>query len=527
VTTLDAERCPACGEDTKLRWVDSTLTTDTWTCRECGLNWVIEVINPVTAVPSNRAWLSLRPALVFVAGLPGASLGAANQLNLLQLQLPPVLAAMVFGVAMVSAAFMLCWAAEAAQVDYGTGLALALLVVLAILPEYAVDFVFTFKAGQIYEQHGACIPQPDATDPCSMVTANMTGSNRLLVGVGWPLVVLVASLRALRNRKTDGGLDSDTLPGKVRLPPKMSAEVVFLGIATLYAFTLPLRHTLTLLDGWVLVTIWAFYFWRLSQAPAEKPHLEGVAAWIGNQPRLRRCILYWTFYAVALLVIMAAAEPFSTSLESTASQLDFNKFRLVQWIAPLASESPELIVACLYAGWLAAPKSLSELLASKVSQWSLLVGTLPVVFAVSAVTTDGLPLNTQQRFELLLTATQSLFAVALLVNLTLTVFGAVALLTLFSVQYVSSIRLSPAADQVVIVVQCAVYVVLAIGLLIWRHKRALQLIRDGLITPFPALVRVDGSDDEIVSSSGDAATPAPTGSEAASTTPKFRTGGFN
>ena len=48
----------------------------------------------------------------------------------------------------------------------------------------------------------------------------------------------------------------------------------------------------------------------------------------------------------------------------------------------------------------------------------------PLVFAISAGTLDGLPLDTEQRFELLITGAQSLFAVAILIDLTLSFRGA-------------------------------------------------------------------------------------------------------
>ena len=44
--------------------------------------------------------------------------------------------ALWYGVAIVGAAFMLSWAAEAFQIDVSAGLALALLALIAILPEY-------------------------------------------------------------------------------------------------------------------------------------------------------------------------------------------------------------------------------------------------------------------------------------------------------------------------------------------------------------------------------------------------------
>ena len=66
----------------------------------------------------------------------------------------------------------------------------------------------------------------------------MTGANRVLVGVGWPLVVLVASI-AVRRARTGTSAIHRTGPG--RDAPAMSAEIVFLGIATLYSLHLPLR----------------------------------------------------------------------------------------------------------------------------------------------------------------------------------------------------------------------------------------------------------------------------------------------
>ncbi|MHA6783320.1 sodium:proton exchanger [Pseudonocardia saturnea] len=430
------------------------------------------------------------PVAVAVA-LPGAYLGAAEYLGLPHPQLSPPLAAAVFGLAIIGAAFVLSWAAEAAQVDISAGAAIALLALLAVLPEYAVDFVFTYQAGQVYAENGMCVPGPGGADPCSLALANMTGANRVLVGIGWPLVVLVASIAVWRSRRAGGGDSPTTRSREVDLEPAMSAEVAFLGIATLYSLTLPLRTSLTLVDTLIFVAIFVAYAWRLSQAPAEKPDLVGVSAWVGGKPHASRRNWYIAMFVVAGLFILATAEHFANGLVETGSTLGIDQFLLVQWVAPLASESPELIVACLYAMRLKASHSLGTLLSSKVNQWTLLVGTLPIVFAISATTFDGLPIDTNQRFELLITAAQSLFAVSLLVNLGLTAWGAAALFVLFSVQFVASITLSAPANRTVIIVLSAVYGVLAIGLLLRRRRAVRRIVRDGLVTPFHELVDSD------------------------------------
>ena len=423
--------------------------------------------------------------LSILATFFGAYLGAADYVGLPHPELSEPLLALVYGIAIVGAAFLLSWAAEAAQVDISAGLALAVLALLAVLPEYAVDFVFTYKAGEAYSETGSCPTGPE--NPCALALANMTGANRVLVGVGWPLVVLIASLAVLRARRAGGGDSASASPGEVRLLPPLSAEVVFLGIASLYSLTLPLKSSLTLWDAGILVAIFLAYAWRLAQAPATEPDLMGVSEWVGTKDTKPRRAIFMSMFAFAALVILATAEHFSESLVATGSELGVDEFLLVQWVAPLASESPELLVACLYAWRLAASNSLGALLSSKVNQWTLLVGTIPIVFALTTSSTTGLPLETDQRYELLLTAAQSLFAVALLLDRSLSVWGACGLLGLFLIQFFASIFLSADADRLVIQVLSAIYLALAAAETFRRRSVAWRTLKDGLFTSFKKL----------------------------------------
>ncbi|MGY1733444.1 sodium/calcium exchanger protein [Geodermatophilus sp. SYSU D01045] len=438
-------------------------------------------------MPDSRRRPPTPLGLATLVTLPGAWLGAAAYLGLPAPDLSAPLQALLFGTAIVGAAFLLSWAAEAAQVDISAGLALALLALLAVLPEYAVDFVFTWTAGTTYGDTGSCTPPDGGEDACSLALANMTGANRVLVGVGWPLVVVVAALAVARRRRAGDDAAQRAPRREVRLAATMSPEVVFLGVATLYSLHLPLRSSLTLVDAVVLVTVFVLYARRLAQAPAEDPDLIGTSRWLGEQPRRRRRTWVAAVFAVAALVILACAEHFAESLVETGAALGVDEFLLVQWVAPLASESPELIVACLYAWRLRASDSLGTLLSSKVNQWTLLVGTIPLAFALSSTGLHGLPLDTQQRTELLLTAAQSLFAVSLLVGLRLTTTGAATLFVLFAVQFAGSIVLPADADRVLVLVLSGVYVALALARLATRARRARDLARDGTLTPFDRL----------------------------------------
>lgn len=425
--------------------------------------------------------------IALLVAVPGAYLGAAHYLGLPHWNLPSALLALIYGVAIVGGAFVLSWAAEAAQVDINAGLALAVLALLAVLPEYAVDFVFTWQCGSVYAQGPPGLS--GQSNICSLALANMTGANRILVGVGWPLVVLVASLAVWWARRSGAQQTSSpsTGAGEVRLAPTMSVEVAFLGIATLYSLTLPLKTNLTLWDSAIFITIFALYGWRLSRMAPSQPDLIGVSEWVGSQDKRQRRGWVISMFAVAGLIILLTAEHFAESLVHTGQQFGISQFLLVQWIAPLASESPELIVACLYAWRLKAQDSLGTLLSSKVNQWTLLVGSLPVVFAISATTTHGLPIDTNQRFELLITAAQSLFAVALLIDLSLTFYGALALISLFSVQFFISVVASQQANRITIVVLSIVYIVLALAQFAWHYRKTARTAKDGTVTPFERL----------------------------------------
>src|SRR5262249_1431845 len=122
------------------------------------------------------------------------------------------------------------------------------------------------------------------------------------------------------------------------------------------------------------------------------------------------------------------------SLVHAGAAFGIDEFLLVQWLAPLASEAPELIVAALLVWRGQAAIGLGALISSKVNQWTLLVGTLPLAYSVGLGRPDALVLDARQSEELILTAAQSLFAVAVLLNRRLSLWEAGALAILFVMQ---------------------------------------------------------------------------------------------
>jgi cation:H+ antiporter len=124
---------------------------------------------------------------------------------------------------------------------------------------------------------------------------------------------------------------------------------------------------------------------------------------------------------------------------------------------------------------------------SKVNQWTLLVGSLPIVFAIASRSFHGLPIEGTQRLELLLTAAQSLFAVALIVNLRMSIREAWWIFALFMGQFVASAAAGPELHDEVLVVTSAIYLVIAVWLLIQHRVAARQLVRDGIRASYEEL----------------------------------------
>lgn len=347
----------------------------------------------------------LIPILIaLAAGLPGLSF------RIVGIHLGAPTAVAVSGAAIVAASFLLLWSCDAAQSEISQALALAAVALVAVMPEYAVDMYFTWHAGKFPESNYA-----------SFAIANMTGANRLLIGVAWALIVAVYWLRHRRD---------------VLIEKERRTELVFLGIATLYAFLIPLKGSLAWYDGLVFLGIYISYIALAAHRPPVEGEAEGTAKLITRLSRPKRRFAIVGVFLFAGLVIWANSAPFCEGLIATGRAFRINEFLLVQWLAPVASEAPEFIVALMFAWRGQAGLALGSLLSAKLNQWTLLVGMIPGVFAVAhSSAAHPLPMNHLQLSEILLTAAQSLLAVVLLAGLRLSIGGALLLFGLFVGQF--------------------------------------------------------------------------------------------
>jgi cation:H+ antiporter len=360
----------------------------------------------------------------------------------------PVAALLIYGAAVVGASFLLAWAAEAAQIDVSGGLAIAVLALVAVLPEYAVDLYYAFVSG-----HNA--------DYTQYAAANMTGSNRLLMGFGWPVVVLVSILVARKS-------GADRRAG-LALEPANRVELGFLLIAGVVAFVIPASGEIHLALGLALLAWFGFYLYKVSHGDVEEPNLIGTAAALGDLPDRSRRVTVIALFLVSGAVILLCAKPFADSLVAAGTELGIDQFLLVQWLAPLASEAPEFIIAVIFASRGKGSAAIATLISSKVNQWTLLVGSLPIAHLLGGGG-FSLVLDSRQIEEVLLTATQTLMGVALVLGLRFRGTAAWALLVLFIVQF-------PIVTTQGRLVLCGIYTLVAVAGLIVNRRYLIATVR--------------------------------------------------
>ncbi len=396
-------------------------------------------------------------ALAVTAVLPGLIVHFTG------ISVSPVIGTSIFFAALIGAGFMLSWGVEAAEGHASQGLIIAILALITVLPEYAVDIYLSYQAGA----------QP-GSQYASFAAANMTGANRLLIGFVWTMVVFLYWWRS-RNRA-------------VQLKPENSIEIVFLLIPSLYAFIIILKDRIDLFDTVVFGAIFAAYLWRVGKLPKGDEDDEeaevGPAAVLETLPKKQKYIIMAGLGTFAALSIFALAEPFAESLIETGAHFGINQFLLIQWLAPLAGEAPEIIIAILFTLALRPTVALAALISDKINQWTLLVGMIPLAFSFGAGAIGHLALDARQHEEFFLTAAQSLLAVSLLICLRLNVLSALVLLVLFLLQLVLAFVFQTDEPRAIYTLTILgwVYLALAAVIFIWNRGCLIDRLRQGLST---------------------------------------------
>jgi cation:H+ antiporter len=320
--------------------------------------------------------------------------------------LPVPLATIGLGVGVIGAAFMLAWAADAGEAVFSGGLVLAVVALVAVLPEYIIELRFAF------------------TQQAELVTANLTGSTRLLLTGAVALPLLMAYLA----RRTGGAVEP------LRLAASRRLELAILLITSLFAIQIVIRGSLTVFDGTILLGLYVLYAVRVQGSPDEDPGVVGVAAGLLTVPPRYRRPAITTLIVFAGAVIILIANPFADGLLATGTSLGIDPYLLIQSVVPAATEAPEFVIVAVLVVNHRPAQGLALFLAASVSQGTLALGSLPFAYLAGGGGIS-LPLAGREQLELGFTICVTLFAVAALIALKPERVDAFLLTGVFIVQF--------------------------------------------------------------------------------------------
>lgn len=312
------------------------------------------------------------------------------------------------------ASVLIAWGAESAQFFVAQGFALAILAWMQTLPEFAVEAVLAWK------------------QQTALLMANLTGAVRLLTGLAWPMIYVTAAV--VHRRRTGQPLR------KIELTAHQSVEVVGLIAPLLYALLIWWKGTLAVYDAALLVLFYVAYLALLTRLPVtnheEADELESVPrAIVTARPSRRNAAIVGLFLTGGVLIYFTA-EPFLGSLIAVAAAAGIPTFLVIQWLAPVVSEFPELASTFYFARQEEkASIALMNIASSNINQWTLLMAMLPVVLSLGHGSVQVLVFDAEQKRELLLTVGQSFASFVFLLNMEFAWWEALMLFVLFAAQF--------------------------------------------------------------------------------------------
>lgn len=315
-------------------------------------------------------------------------------------------------------AIMIAWGAESAQFLVSQGLILAIISWLQTSPEFVVEGIIAWDQN------------------ITLMTANFTGATRLLIGFGLPTVYLTAFLFNLKKKH-----GTKKYLTRVKLEPQNSIPVIGFLIPSLYAIFIVIKGSLHIGDAGILIFIYLVYLYILNKMPPQEveslEEMEPVPRFILKQKKIVRNFLILGLFLSGGVLLYFMAHPFLESLLALALVLGFSEYFFVQWVAPFLSEFPEFVSASYWARTVKkAPMATMNTVSSVISELTLLVALIPIVYSISKGAPTVIHFDHLHRAEILLTALQALLGFMLLVNMEYRWYEALGLFFLWFIQFV-------------------------------------------------------------------------------------------
>lgn len=330
----------------------------------------------------------------------------------------------------IFAAVLIGYGAEVLELVLPSGVAIAIVALLQISPEFFVEWATVKRA---------------AFDPEFLhnAMANLYGANKLLVGFGPPLVFFVYFFFS-PNKKEN----------YIKFHQIKSYSIFVMIFALAYNVVIYAKNSLMWYDSIALILIYfasvifigkmEIRYQKLKPEAEEGPEIEqgAVARLIHKFVTAGEKVIAHRAYIVSFLLLaiggallVGFAEEFLECLLHAAVAAGISTFIFIGYVAPFMSEFPEKTVAIGYAMKGHEDTAMINFLSSILAQLTLLTAMVPLAYSYYKGTPTGIVFDKVQSQELLLVIAMVLFSLMLFLDLKFTIRETVLALGLFIWQF--------------------------------------------------------------------------------------------
>jgi cation:H+ antiporter len=201
------------------------------------------------------------------------------------------------------------------------------------------------------------------------MTANFTGSLRLLTGIAWPMIFFVSFLSLKGDQKVP------ISKHRVVLEAEHAVSVVSLLPPLTYFTVIWWKASLTLLDSAILLVLYGLYLFALRKIPPEDAEsvdeLPFVPRKILSLPGAGKAFGVLGLFVLGGVLLWFITPTFLDSMLGLSVMLGVTPFVFVQWVSPFLSEFPEKVTAFAWARTQnKAAMALINMVSSNINQWT-------------------------------------------------------------------------------------------------------------------------------------------------------------
>jgi len=268
------------------------------------------------------------------------------------------------------------------------GIALALLAVMEMLPETGVEASLTMSSlsNVMYLKY---------------ISSNFTGANRMIVGAGLPIIFFLFYIGKQKN-------------SELKFKDSLLVPIFFLFVSTIVFGVSVITSSFSVYLAIAMVAIFIIYIYASyynKNMKRKEEEYTSVTGKIKTNLTKKHTILLASIFLIVIgtALLYYSIDPFIKQLLEFSIALGIPSYFFIQWVAPFATEFPELSTFFLWSRNKAYDSSISALASSLIMEWTVMMSVVPILYLLfSPEHYTYIPLDYLQKMEIIITMEQSL-----------------------------------------------------------------------------------------------------------------------